>query len=88
MYSSDIGGCIKQWSIKEKKLNADFGKIHGEGPLKVIKMSRCGNYMFSVGLNGYLKQWAVRGAEICLAIDWGKMSQDEDVEAIQFCLSC
>ena len=54
LFTSDMGGNLKQWATLERQLIHDYGKIHQSG---ICSMACDDRFLFTSDKNGELKQW-------------------------------
>ena len=56
LFTSDMGGSLKQWATLEKQLYYDYQKVHEGG---IYSMACDDKYLFTSDKFGELKQWNI-----------------------------
>ena len=63
LFTSDGDGHLKQWSINQKKLHKDYGKIHQAYIISIV-ITNDNHYLFTSDLEGNLKQWDIKAEKL------------------------
>ena len=58
MFSGSKDESLLQWGILRHELVRDYGRIHADGVVSLV-VTGCGKYLWSIGVEGFIKKWDV-----------------------------